>query len=379
MATNTPTQQQSNTVKQPRPEMWLITLAKSKIMRFFAVSCEFIIFLGCLWLTLVTILPSATTWLWGGVDTFFMVAMGFAVDAALPEAWLHVVDQYLEKKKAQLRWSIPIAVAMLVLVIANVVYTKLTGQSEAHPTGAMEAVVNTLLIARMFIGISYVTIRECQSFIDRKQYNQAPPAQSVPVEELIKKAADELQTQVDQRLTELAGNQKQSLDLFRIEQQRLLSKVQDIEASVPALDYDAIARAMMPYLKATFQNQARAITEEVQGRVKAILEESQRPGPQRQLEARATGSQPALKLLNKARPEPEARANGTPEERLQAAYEVLLEGNQRVSGRALARLAHVSRDTAGLWLAEVKGQQEEPDPDTVIEADCEIETIALGQ
>src|SRR5581483_7988152 len=137
--------------KEPKPEMWWITLAKSKTMRFFAVSCEFIIFLGCLWLTLVTILPSATGWLWGGVDTFFMVAMGFAVDAALPEAWLHVVDQYLEKKKAQLWWSVPIAVAMLLLVIANVIYTKITGQNEAKPTATMEAIVNVLLIARMLI------------------------------------------------------------------------------------------------------------------------------------------------------------------------------------------------------------------------------------
>ena len=67
--------------KQQRPEMWMITLAKSKTMRFFAVSCEFIIFLGCLWLTLVTILPDATGWAWGGIDKFFMVAMGFAVES----------------------------------------------------------------------------------------------------------------------------------------------------------------------------------------------------------------------------------------------------------------------------------------------------------
>ena len=38
-----------------------------------------------------------------------------------------------------------------------------------------------------------------------------------------------------------------------------------------------------------------------------------------------------------------------------------------------------ARDTASKWLAEVKGQQEEPEPAMIVEASAEIEAIAQGQ
>ena len=199
-----------------RPEMWWMMLAKSKTMRFFAVSCEFVLFLGCLWLTLVTIIPEATGWLWGSVNQFFLVGLGFAVDAALPEAWLHVVDQWTEKKRQHLLWSIPIAIAMLLLVVANMVYTKLTGSSGTQPGGATEILVNSLLVARMFIGICYVTIRECQSFIDRKHYTQQaaqPLVSVVEIEELIRHAMSVLAEQQEVRLSEIASEQRQMLAL----------------------------------------------------------------------------------------------------------------------------------------------------------------------
>jgi hypothetical protein len=379
MAQPMPTQQHKMTRQAPRPEMWLIMLAKSKTMRFFAVSCEFVIFLGCLWLTLVTILPDATGWLWGGVDAFFMVAMGFAVDAALPEAWLHVVDQWAEKKNQQLLWSIPIAIAMLLLVVANVVYTKLAGRNGAPPSGTTEALVNTLLIARMFIGICYVTIRECQSFIDRKDYHQQfaqPLTSTVAIEELVGKAINDLAEKQEASLRRFADAQQQTQDLLRMEQQHLLERVQVIEANVPR--HDDEARAILSQLKAMFE-----------GQIRAIVQESQGPDLERrcQLEARIGTIQsqdhpsgpPMLTLLASSKREAEmpARANGTPDERLQAAYGALVEERQRISGRALAKLAHINRETASRWLAEIKGQQEEPE--ILVEASCEIEGLSQSQ
>jgi hypothetical protein len=88
-----------------------------------------------------------------------------------------------------------------------------------------------------------------------------------------------------------------------------------------------------------------------------------------------------LKLLSASKTEQEAssRLNGTPEERLQAAYDLLTKKQARLSGRALAKVAHVNRDTASKWLTEVKGQQEEPEPAMVVEASCEIEATAQCQ
>lgn len=393
MSTNAPTQQPSKPAKPQRQEMWWVILAKSKTLRFFAVSCEFILFLGGLWITFTVNDPSSKTWLSGNINMIFLTVMGWAIDAAMPEAWLHVVIQHVQKEKGQLGWSKFVAICISVLFIGNIVYSIFTSgdtsKSTGTPTDATAWILLFLTILRITVGFVYLTVRQCQEWIDRAKTSevQTPPAlPAVDVEELVSKAVEKL-------AGELASTQKQSLDLFRIEQQRLLGKVQDIENSVPSLDYEAIARAMMPQLRATFQSQARAITEEVQGRVKAIIEEGQgqsrplsEPVSQRQLESRASsqsqqGRPPTLTLLPASNPEAEARAraNGAPEERLQAAYEVLVGDNRRISGRALAKLAHVSRDTASKWLAEVKGQQEEPELEAIIETDCEIEAIAQGQ
>lgn len=144
-----------------KQEMWFLDLAKSKIIMAASKSCELVIFFGTLWLTLVTIVPGAEGWANGIVNTVFMAVLGFAVDAAMPESFLHVVLQYLEEKRNQLKWSIPLAIAMFALVVANVLYSKL------DPAGNMTWLINTLLILRMIIGICYVSVRECQNLIDR--------------------------------------------------------------------------------------------------------------------------------------------------------------------------------------------------------------------
>lgn len=256
-----------NTPPNAREEMWLIILAKSKTMRFFAVSCEFIIFLGCLWLTLVTILPAATNWANGTIDKFFLVAMGFAVDAALPEAWLHVVDQYTEtpRKKAHLKWSIPIAIGMLLLVVANIVYTKLAGNS--RPDAALNVVVDVLLIARMFLGISYVTIRECQSFLDRKQARQQPLA--VDLDQRITEAIASLTAQLEARLAPLAA-----------EQARMLASIQQLQAaaaSAPAVDHQAVIAGVLAQLEPRFTSAMKRLENGMHQQARVSVERETAP------------------------------------------------------------------------------------------------------
>lgn len=249
---NTQPQQQSQQPAPPKEEMWLIILAKSKTMRFFSVSCEFILFLGCLWLTMTTILPDTIGWANGSINGFFLVAMGFAVDAAMPEAWLHVVDQWTDnpRKIMHLRWSVGIAIAMSLLVVANVTYSKISGTSAEHPTGPMEAVVNTLLIARILIGISYVAIRECQSFLDRKQAKQQP-IMSQAITDLQQIIAD-LQTQFGQRLVAIATEQKHTF--ADLQQQFVVLQNQS-----PALDTQAIAGDVLSTLEPRLASEMKAL------------------------------------------------------------------------------------------------------------------------
>lgn len=189
----------------------------------------------------------------------------------------------------------------------------------------------------------------------------------------------DIQAMIEQSLAAISANQSQALDLLRIDQQRMLLTVQEIENSAPEVDLEAIIKAIVPQL--------RAIVEEVQGHFPE-------PEPRRQIEARATAKKPEPPAKSQKpepanvtrfpvkRPEPgpqkepEARANGNPEERLQSAYEVLVAQSGRVSGRALAKLAHVNRETASKWLGEIQGQSDS-DSEPVVEST--IEPLAQGQ
>lgn len=338
--------------KGVREEMWLITMAKSKTMRFFAVSCEFIIFLGCLWLTLVTIMPEATGWLNGSIDKFFLIALGFAVDAALPEAWLHVVDQFTDtpRKTTQLKWSIPIALGMLLLVGANFVYAKLAGASGKEPTGALAVVVNTLLIARMFIGISYVTIRECQSFLDRKQGKQpphnAPHLQLEAIEQRIAEASQELQTQLEQRVA-----------TFTAEWAQRLTEVQQHHRAAPEVDHQALLQAVTDSLVPQFQAKLQTVDQAIFRQGVLISEIANQA---KQLPEKAVSTQ-AKQQPHQARREEHnvirlVPANATREE--VKAEAIRLHEVEGLSSYKIAEKLGKSAKTVQSWLSKEKEQAE---------------------
>jgi hypothetical protein len=262
------------------------------------------------------------------------------------------------------KWLIRIVIASLVTVAVEQAVRAIPGLSGISTVvaGINIAVGGVLTIARAVCAVNYGRVIHSLQLEDD---GEPQPPQVVDVEALVRQTIGEL-------VATLAADQQHALNQFR----------QEIEASVPTIDYEAIVKAMLPQLSATVQEQVRAIAEEVQSQQRKPLSE---PEPRRRLEARASSQshtgQPPLKLLPASKIEQEAssRPNGTPEERLQAAYDLLTKNQTRLSGRALAKVAHVNRDTASKWLAEVKGQQEEPEPGRVVEASCEIEAIAQGQ
>lgn len=327
--------------KVAREEMWWIMLAKSKTMRFFSVSCEFIIFLGCLWLTLVTIEPTATSGdIGGAINTFFLVAMGFAVDAALPEAWLHVVDQFITKprKHSQLKWSVPVAVGMLLLVVANFVYAKLGDPNGGIPTDAMQALINTLLIARMFIGISYVTIRECQSFIDRKQASLKPALPNMPdVQQMIDQALAGQQAKVEQRLAGISTEQGRMV--------ASLQQLQNTPATVPQIDVEAIVSEVTARIETQLQAKLRQIDAQMRQsvRVSPVVETGQHETKTLVSAKQAVSPNivplPAPRSLRQRNPSQDADVEAT--------IIRLLDQDKSYTVRALAQLANTSTATAG--------------------------------
>jgi hypothetical protein len=259
---------------------------------------------------------------------------------------------------------IRIVIASLVTVAIEQAVKAIPGLSNISTIvdGINIAVGGMLTIARAVCAVNYGRVIHS---LNMEEDSEQRPALVVDVEELVRAEIGDL-------AVTLKADQRQAFDQFR----------QEIEASTPTINYEAVVRTMMPHLSATLHSQVRAIVEEAQHQqVKPFPE----PEPRRQLETRASSQnhvgQPALKLLPASKPAQEAasRPHGTPEERLQAAYNLLTKNQARLSGRALAKEAHVNRDTASKWLAEIKGQQEEPDPGTIVEVIYEIEATAQGQ
>lgn len=295
-----------NTVTIPKvkkPEMWFIDLAKSKVILFAAKSCELVIFFGGLWLTLVMTNHDAANWASGGINNFFITTMGFAVDAAFPESWIHVVAQHFDQKKGQFRWSVSIAIAMSLLVGLNVVSTEI--ETNAH-VNLPVWVTATFITIRMFVGFGYVAIRECQGLLDRKSAEKQagspvqPPALDIQkqIEEALAKQAKE---QTDM-LADLSKRLETATNLSRIENQRLLTTIQEVENAQktlqlppPALSENDVVNSVLARLETLFLEQQGMQKNTDQRR--ALPEQKQSESPQRR--SANTGSTEIVKRPKK--------------------------------------------------------------------------------
>lgn len=278
-------------MKQPRQEMWWVILAKSKTLRFFAVSCEFILFLGGLWITFTVNDPESKAWLGGNINLIFLTVMGWAVDAAMPEAWLHVVIQHVQRERGQLVWSKFVAICISVLFIGNIIYSVFTGGDRTGgvagaPTDVTSWALLILVILRITVGFVYITVRQCQEWIKRQPgAGQLPPAMDIQaqfswslvavsawLEQHQEQRLADLQTTFEQRLAELVSTQQtaltdlqtrtaQQVNLVDLQIQRVLSEVQELQ-TLP--DYDAVTQYVMTHLRAEFdawkQAQIDAVT-----------------------------------------------------------------------------------------------------------------------
>lgn len=245
MASNTPPTHQPPTpapapAKQ-RAEMWWVILAKSKTLRFFAVSCEFILFLGGLWITFSVTNPDSKNWFGGNVNMVFLTIMGWAVDAAMPEAWLHVVIQHVQQKRGHLSWSKFVAICISILFIGNIVYSVFTSGDKTSATGTPTDftgwILLILIILRISVGFVYITVRQCQEWIDRTQEQPDPTPAPAPIN---------VQEIVDQALAKATSEQ-------HTVNEKLLSALEEVKTSQALLpappDQTVIITSVVEQLK----------------------------------------------------------------------------------------------------------------------------------
>ncbi len=275
---------QPTTANQPqsnRPEMYFLDLAKSKVVMFAGKSCELVIFFGCLWITLVMTNPGAVSWLDGGINSFFLTSMGFAVDAAFPESWLHVVAQRLEGKHTQFKWSVAIAIAMLILVAVNGITA---GAEGVLHVSMPKWLLATVIITRLLVGICYVAIRECQAFISRRTAEQHQVLPATDVRAQIDMAIQSFSESLDRRFSESASETERHL---QVSENRLSVTIkQQVSESLTAFS-ERLAESFTESLQWIVSNQVRQelqpVHDALQGHVGILETLASLPGQHTQL------------------------------------------------------------------------------------------------
>ena len=231
------------------------------------------------------------------------------------------------------RWLIRIVIASLVTVVIEQAVRAIPGLTGVASTVASINLVigGALTIARAICAVHYGRVMH---LLQEDESRPLPTVPVVRVEELVREAMGEIVTQI------------------HAEQQQALAQVkQDIESHFPGIHEEAMLKA----IRAEVQRQVPASPEppgqlEAGGQSQESEPVAQRPEP------------PASTLALVLRPEPGVRATSASDARLQAASDLLVKCGERLSGRALAREAHVSRATASAWLAEKQSQHTEPEP-----------------
>lgn len=279
-----------------------------------------------------------------------------------------------------------VSTALIVIMVINVALSVLESIAPLDPN-IVKGIEGVLLIARAVMAVLYAFVihsLHADPGETMAQPQNAPHPQLVDFQEIIDRALDVLTVQMTQRFAGITA-----------EQQRMMARMSEIQATPeppPAVDLDAIALALTPAIRATNEEAQSHLLSEVRAMLEEVKIHQTKPAPRPAPEpgARNAGTtgkghrgKPNLKVVGgtksgaKTDPEPpEARTNGSPEERLQAAYEELSGPGIRVSGRALARKAHVNRGTTNEWLSRVQGPSSEPDDEDGSDDD---EAIAQGQ
>jgi hypothetical protein len=232
------------------------------------------------------------------------------------------------------RWLIRIVIASLVTVALEQAVRAIPGLASVSATveGMNVVIGGALTIARAICAVHYGRVMHLLHPNDEEELPSRPL-----VEELVRQAIGELATTV-------------------AEQQALAQVRPDIERHLLASREEASARP--------FEASQPAQIQVVEDPGQCQSEPLSSSEPPRRSEASATEREPAP-LVPASRPKPETRASGASHGRLQAAYDLLTAQGQRISGRALAREAHVNRATASAWLAGVEGHRLEPAPGMV--------------
>lgn len=343
---------------QPSPRLWT-HLARSTYVT--AITDWFLTFVGKaahLVLILTTLYTSAE--LLPGVtfptlvnNAVFLVQM-LALDVGglgLAKLAMQARDQGNDAGARQAetlsRWLIRIVIASLVTVALEQTIRAFPGSAALSTimAGVTTAIGGILTIARAICAVHYGRVMHLL------RAHEAQPACSVPdLEQVVRQVVSDLMTTA-----------------ISEQQQALIQMQQAIESRLASLIGEQLAQALRPSLETLVQQQGRTFLDEGERRLLRLLEQQRIQRPMEEAPgaplAVSTGEHPPRPVPEASREQHvesavlasrsvlEEAANRSTDARLRAAALQLQRHGQRLSGRALAKAAHVKRETATRWLA----------------------------
>ncbi|MBO0783796.1 MAG: hypothetical protein J2P37_33725, partial [Ktedonobacteraceae bacterium] len=147
----------------------------------------------------------------------------------------------------------------------------------------------------------------------------------------------------------------QQIDVTALAQQIITEVQASIPNAHPSIDYHQLAATVAPMIEAgltsTLHSELKATLASVSHPQVVASEPPEKATREEQKTTSNAGSRATRKLVSEPpRATAEASEKGAPEERLEAAYQDLVDSGKEPTGRALAGLAKVGRARAGEWL-----------------------------
>jgi hypothetical protein len=349
---------------QPSPRLWThlarstyVTALTDWFLTFVGKAAHLVLILTTLY-TSAELLPGVTfpTLVSNAVFLVQMLALdvgGLGLAKLAMQARDQGNDAGARQAETLSRWLIRIVIASLVTVALEQTIRAFPGSAalSAVMAGATTAIGGILTIARAICAVYYGRVMHLLGT------TEAPPALSVPdVEQVVRQAVSDLTT------TALA------------EQGQALTQMQQaIEARLASLTGEQLAQAFLPLLETLVQQQGHTLLDEGERRLIYLLEQQRIQEPMEEASGahlavsnREHSPQPAPEASREqhvesavlvSRSVQEEEASRSADARLYVAARQLQQHGQRLSGRALAKAAHVKRETATHWLAALTTQR----------------------
>ena len=244
------TQKRGHSFKYHFARSTYITAGWNWFMMFAAAACEAILTVSVIY-SCARLLPALHTPLW--LDNTVFIWQMVALDVGGLSLRKMANQASKDGNESGATFASRVSTALITIMIFNVMLSVLQAVAPV-PAQVISVSEGILLIARAVMAVLYAAV--IHSLREDNQDEQSVPA--TDVQQIVTQAIDDLQTNFEQRLTEIVGDQAH---LFT-----------DLQQQPPAVDTQAIAQIVLASLEARFTSEMKQLQSEMKQQVSISVE-----------------------------------------------------------------------------------------------------------